>query len=115
MSELPEVAGRMSRSIAELEHAIKVLLGEEQAKISPDTALISVLCDTVRFIREDAQHWKESLDLAALRRVLTRERLAETLYDVNPRIVPEKDRFLQQADAILALPEIQAVLKESSK
>mgnify|MGYP001605111312 CR=1 FL=1 len=55
---------------------------------------------------------KQAAKLDALRRVLTRETLAEVLYRIDPRIVPSRDRFLQQADAILALPEVAAIVGE---
>ncbi len=51
------VAGRMGRSIAEHERACLVLIEEEQSKIAPNNALISVLCDSVRMGRE----WVDSL------------------------------------------------------
>lgn len=42
----------VDRTLAEFMNACEVLLEEEQAKISHDNALISVLCDAVRLARE---------------------------------------------------------------
>lgn len=53
-----DVAGRRCEwSLAELEHRCRVLIGEEQGKPLPDNALIAVLCNTVRFIREYIDDW----------------------------------------------------------
>jgi hypothetical protein len=50
---LVAVAGdSVTRPLYELDRACDVLLDEEQRKLSPDNALIAVLCDTVRLIRE---------------------------------------------------------------
>lgn len=50
---LPAVGGRrMDRSLADFERACRVLLMEEQERVSPNNALISVLCDAVRLSRE---------------------------------------------------------------
>jgi len=50
---LPEVAGRhTTRALAGLELAAQRCIFAEQSKLSPDTALIGVLCDTVRLCRE---------------------------------------------------------------
>ncbi len=46
------VAGRMDRSIADFIRACSVHLVEQQENISPDNALIAVLCDAVRLARE---------------------------------------------------------------
>jgi hypothetical protein len=53
VNELPEICGRrMLGSIVEQEHRCKVLIGMEQEKVSPDNALIAVLCEAVRLGRE---------------------------------------------------------------
>jgi len=49
---LPEVAGELECSLADVERRCRVYLGIEQEKISPDTGLIAALCDSVRAIRE---------------------------------------------------------------
>jgi len=52
ISDLPTVAGRMECSNAEFEHRCLAHLEEEQQKLLPDTALIALLCDAVRCVRE---------------------------------------------------------------
>lgn len=49
---LPAVAGRMECTNAEFERRCLVHLAEEQEKLLPDTALIALLCDAVRCVRE---------------------------------------------------------------
>lgn len=50
---LPGVAGeRLNGSISDYYRRLLVCLDEEQRKLNPDTALIAVLCDAVRFTRE---------------------------------------------------------------
>lgn len=51
---LPEVAGRMECSIANLEHRARMALYFEQQRPAPDNALISILCDCIRMGREYA-------------------------------------------------------------
>ena len=46
------VTGRMDLTLADLERRCLILLDEEQRKIAPNNALISVLCNTIRLIRE---------------------------------------------------------------
>jgi len=54
MSDLPEVIGRQCcRPLDELEKAALVLLGDEQCMPMPDSALIGLLCDTVRLCRQE--------------------------------------------------------------
>ncbi len=56
---LPSVEGvYMDRSIADFQRACQVHIGEEQARVSPDTALIGLLCDAVRCSRELAEQAK---------------------------------------------------------
>jgi len=50
--KLPEVEGAMEGSIANLERACRVLIKEEQEKVSPNNTLIAVLCNSVRMGRE---------------------------------------------------------------
>jgi hypothetical protein len=50
--ELPEVAGPLACSLADLERRARLHLRDEQSKPSPDNALIATLCDTVRCVRE---------------------------------------------------------------
>lgn len=49
---LPSVAGRMEGSNAEFERRCLIYLAEEQDKLIPDNALITLLCDGVRLARE---------------------------------------------------------------
>ena len=50
-----EIAGDVcGRTLAEFIHACEVHIAAEQEKISPDTALIALLCDAVRLSREYA-------------------------------------------------------------
>lgn len=42
----------MERSLADFARACGVLIEDEQTKLSPDTALIALLCDAVRLTRE---------------------------------------------------------------
>lgn len=42
-------------SLAEFKHRCNVLIDDEQRKLSPDNALISVLCDAIRLTRENGQ------------------------------------------------------------
>lgn len=49
---LPKVEGLLEKPIADHERACLVLLREEQEKLSPNNALIAVLCDSVRLGRE---------------------------------------------------------------
>lgn len=61
-NDLPAVGGRsLNRPIADLERACLVLLAEEQRTISPNNALIAVLCDTVRLGREYSDAMIEQL------------------------------------------------------
>lgn len=46
------VTGRLDRSLADFERACLVHLDEEQQRANPDNALIGVLCDAVRLVRE---------------------------------------------------------------
>ncbi len=53
MDGLPEVAGRvLPTTLADFERRCRVYLREEQAKPSPDNALVALLCDGVRLARE---------------------------------------------------------------
>lgn len=55
--ELPNVGGRrLGRTINSYKRAILVLLAEEQMKLSPNNALIAVLCDSIRLAREYVDH-----------------------------------------------------------
>ncbi len=64
--ELPEVSGRLcSYSNEEMEGRLCHQIGEEQAVILPDNALIDVLCEAVRMAREysdsqDKHHEKQT-------------------------------------------------------
>lgn len=51
-ADLPEVAGPLAVTLAQLERRARTLLGEEQRKPNPDNAIVAVLCDTVRCVRE---------------------------------------------------------------
>ena len=58
LEALPSVAGRMvTGTLADLMRRAQRFLADEQDKPMPDNALIGVLCDTVRLVREhvDAQ------------------------------------------------------------
>lgn len=46
---------RMLRSIADFVRGCEVCLAEEQQRLAPDNALISLLCDAVRLAREHAR------------------------------------------------------------
>ena len=60
--DLPEVAGKhISGTLAFLERRARLEIGKEQAKIAPDNALIAVLCDTVRLVREQCDVLKAHL------------------------------------------------------
>lgn len=50
------VAGRLDRSFGDLERALLVSIGEQQRNASPDNALIALLCDSVRAIREHVEY-----------------------------------------------------------
>lgn len=50
--DLPKVGGRLERTVSALERAALIYVMREQEKLSPDNALIAVLCDTVRLCRE---------------------------------------------------------------
>ena len=53
------VAGEvMEKSTMDWLRSIRVLIEEEQRKIAPDTHLISVLCDTVRYHREMMERFR---------------------------------------------------------
>ena len=58
--ELPQVSGKMERSIADLERSCLVLIKEEQRKINPNNALIAALCDAVRMGREYCEYVKNT-------------------------------------------------------
>lgn len=61
---LPEVGGDvLPTSLADFERACKMHLAEEQAKISPDNALIGTLCNAVRLARENERMAKSGLGL----------------------------------------------------
>ena len=51
-NELPRVAGRMECSNADFERRCLICIADEQDKIAPDNALITVLCDAVRLARK---------------------------------------------------------------
>lgn len=51
-TELPAVAGRFDRTLADFERSCLVHLDEEQRRANPDNALIAVLCDAVKLARE---------------------------------------------------------------
>ena len=53
---LPIVTGHMVCSNEEFEHRCRVAIREESEKLSPDNALISLLCDGVRLAREYSEH-----------------------------------------------------------
>jgi len=51
--DLPAVAGRkLTTSVRDFERSCRVYMSLEQRKPSPDTGLISVLCEAVRLGRE---------------------------------------------------------------
>lgn len=53
LAQLPEVAGDwMDDTHANFQRRAQILLEIEQAKLSPDNQLISILCDAVRVSRE---------------------------------------------------------------
>jgi hypothetical protein len=59
---LPEVAGdSLPTTLAQFELRAKHYLADEQAKISPDTALIGLLCDAVRLARENERMGKAGI------------------------------------------------------
>lgn len=56
---MPEVGGSMiDGTLADLERRARLCIGREQEKIAPDNALIAVLCDTVRLVREHCDYVK---------------------------------------------------------
>lgn len=58
---LPTVGGRRVRtSNAEFERKCLVMLGEEQKKPSPDSALVDLLCEAVRLAREYSDAMNDS-------------------------------------------------------
>jgi len=59
----PAIIGgrRIEGSLLNLKRAAKVCIANEQKKLSPDNALISVLCDTVRLVREQEDRMKENM------------------------------------------------------
>jgi hypothetical protein len=64
------VAGRLDRTIADLVHSCLVHIEEEQQRPNPNTALIAVLCDTVRLANEHVNLLGTNcltLDLARIR------------------------------------------------
>ncbi len=52
--DLPQVAGRLERTLDEFDRAARSCMREEQEKPAPDNRLIGVLCDAVRLARESA-------------------------------------------------------------
>lgn len=55
MSDLPDAAGPMTITLIEFERRARVLMADEQAKPSPDTRLIGLLCEAVRLKREHVE------------------------------------------------------------
>lgn len=54
---MPEVGGRMiDGTLNDLERRARLCIGLELEKIAPDNALIAVLCDTVRLVREHCDY-----------------------------------------------------------
>jgi hypothetical protein len=47
--------GPMQRSLADFEIACGVYIDNQQQQVSPDNALIALLCDAVRLAREHAR------------------------------------------------------------
>ena len=58
-----QVAGRMERTVHDLERACLQKLEWEQGQLLPDNGLIAVLCDTVRLARESSDMFKENAAL----------------------------------------------------
>lgn len=59
---MPAVAGEeLTTSVSSFYRRCFVLLDEEQRKISPDNALIALLCDAVRFTREHCHRVNDNL------------------------------------------------------
>lgn len=52
---LPEIAGRLDCSLDDFERSCRTCILEEQQSISPNNALIAVLCNAVRLKREYVQ------------------------------------------------------------
>ena len=51
-SDLPDVSGSYSGTLEGFEHRCRILLLNEQAKVSPDNALIGVISDAIRLVRD---------------------------------------------------------------
>jgi len=65
LRNLPAVGGSyVEGTLYDLAHRAQVHLGLEQAKPLPDNALIAVLCDTVRLVREWERHTDAALAAA---------------------------------------------------
>ena len=64
MSDI-RVAGRMDRTLNDLERGCLQQLEWEEGKVLPDNNLIAILCDTVRLIREVSGVFQENAAIKA--------------------------------------------------
>ena len=54
------ITGRLTCSIEDFSNRCEVLIEEEQNKLSPDNALIAVLCDAIRLGRREYVEYVQS-------------------------------------------------------
>jgi hypothetical protein len=106
LRNLPTVGGSyVEGTLNDLAHRAQVHLGTEQEKPLPDNALIAVLCDTVRLVREWERHTDAYVNcqLAAARADAVRE-FAEWEVDHNgghftrSDLLADADRYLVEKD-----------------
>jgi hypothetical protein len=83
LRKLPAVGGsHVEGTLNGLSHRAQVHLGMEQEKALPDNALIAVLCDTVRMVREWDQCVMDGIDAALRARDVGRvERVARAMLE----------------------------------
>lgn len=107
------VAGRMEKTIDAHVRACEVHLADEQAKPLPDSALIAVLCDSIRMAREYVESQpavpRDALPaepLALLKRAAVR--LALALPEIHECQVAETEAVYADILAALAAPSLLA-------
>jgi hypothetical protein len=93
--ELPTVAGRtLTTSIIAFARSCLVLIAEEQRKVAPDSHLIGVLCDAVRFAREHCDVMRYVFQGEPDGAALVRE-FAAKVHRVNP------NHYIGKLDGVL--------------
>jgi hypothetical protein len=87
---LPEVAGdSLPTTLAQFELRAKHYLADEQEKISPDSALIGLLCDAVRLARENERMGKAPIPSAGMD-------TPWPLHDVLAKLIEATEHLLDQ-------------------